>query len=248
VAAGRLDEILRPLPVRPGDVVYIPAGTVHAIGAGIVVYELQQTSDITYRIYDWNRRDASGQTRALHVDKARQVLDYHRCTRGTVRPLHKPDAHRTMVIAGPYFCLEVIEAAAAPALSTDESPLAVTALDQALVVHAGVSGEPVTLAPYASLLIPAAAGTYQLEPAEQAEDGRRKAEDGRLLPTSGSATARALVAYVPISSAATRADLIGRGFADTDVDVFLAQFAPATDLGQAAAGRGVDRAVRARPE
>src|SRR5438105_4611921 len=109
---------------------------VHAIGAGIVVYELQQTSDITYRIYDWNRRDAAGHTRALHVDNARQVLDYHRCTRGTVRPLHKPGAHRTMVIAGPYFCLEVIEAAAARALSTDESPVAVTALDQALVVHA----------------------------------------------------------------------------------------------------------------
>ena len=224
VAAGRLEEILRPLPVRPGDVVYIPAGTVHAIGAGIVVYELQQTSDITYRIYDWNRRDASGHTRALHVDKARQVLDYHRCTRGTVRPLHKPGAHRTMVIAGPYFCLEVIEAAAARALSTDESPVAVTALDQALVVHAGVSGEPVTLAPYSSLLIPAAAGTYLLEPAAPRAQ-----------------TARALVAYVPISSAATRADLIGRGFADTDVDVFLAQFAPAADLGQAATESGDGR-------
>src|SRR2546423_1396358 len=165
VDAGRLDEILRPLPVRAGDVVYIPAGAVHSIGAGIVVYELQQTSDITYRIYDWNRRDASGHPRALHGDKARQVLDYHRSTRGTVRPLHKPGDPRTRVIAGPYFCLELIEAAAACAFSTDESPVAVTALDQALVVHAGVSGEPVTLAPYSSLLIPAAAGTYQLEPA-----------------------------------------------------------------------------------
>jgi mannose-6-phosphate isomerase class I len=193
---------------------------VHAIGAGIVVYELQQTSDITYRIYDWNRRDASGHTRALHVDKARQVLDYHRCTRGTIRSLHKSGAHRTMMIAGLYFCLEMIEAAAARALSTDESPVAVTALDQALVVHAGESGEPVILAPYSSLLIPAAARTYLLEPAApQAQ------------------TARALVAYVPLSSAATRTDLIGRGFADTEVDAFLAQFAPATDLGQAPGAR-----------
>jgi hypothetical protein len=124
-----------------------------------------------------------------------------------------------MVIAGPYFCLEVIEAAAARALSTDESPVAVTALDQALVVHAGVSGEPVTLAPYSSLLIPAAARTYRLEAAAPRAQ-----------------TARALVAYVPLSPMATRADLIGRGFADTEVDVFLAQFAPATDLGQAARG------------
>ena len=72
-----------------------------------------------------------------------------------------------------------------------------------------------------ALLIPAAAGTYRLEPAGP----------------PASVTTRALVAYVPISSAATRADLIGRGFADTDVDVFLAQFAPAADLGQAPGAR-----------
>src|SRR2546423_3820230 len=89
-----------------------------------------------------------------------------------------------LVIAGPYFCLELIEAAAALALSTDESPVAVTALDQALVVHTGVGGEPVTLAPYASLLIPAAAGTYRLEPAGP----------------PASVTTRALLAYVPLSS------------------------------------------------
>ncbi len=57
VAQGTLDEILRPLPVAPGDVIYLPAGTVHAIGKGIMVYEVQQTSDVTYRIFDWNRRD-----------------------------------------------------------------------------------------------------------------------------------------------------------------------------------------------
>jgi hypothetical protein len=115
----------------------------------------------------------------------------------------------------------MIEAAAARALSTDESPVAVTALDQALVVHAGMNGEPVTLAPYASLLIPAAARTYLLEPAAPRAQ-----------------TARALVAYIPLSNAATRADLIGRGFADPDVDAFLAQFAPAADLGQAATESG----------
>ena len=85
VAEGTLGEILRPLRCSPGDVVYIPAGRVHAIGAGIMLYEMQQTSDVTYRIYDWNRRDAEGKPRELHVDKARRVLDYHRWTRGPVQ-------------------------------------------------------------------------------------------------------------------------------------------------------------------
>lgn len=63
VAEGTLDQVLRQMPVRQGDVA-LPAGMVHAIGAGIILYEVQQTSDITYRSYDWNRRDASGQARA----------------------------------------------------------------------------------------------------------------------------------------------------------------------------------------
>ena len=210
VADGRLDEILRPLPVRAGDAVYLPARTVHAIGAGIVVYELQQTSDVTYRIYDWNRRDAAGKSRELHLDKALQVLDFHCFTRGTVLTLHAPGSHRTMLIAGPYFCEELIEAGGPDAISTSQSPVAICALDQALVMHAGAAGDPVTLAPYSSALIPAAVGTYTLQRASTGEEA-----------------ARALVAYVPISSEMTRADLLGRGFPAAEVDAFLAQFAPA---------------------
>ena len=59
--------------VRPGDVVFVPAGTIHALGAGVILAEVQQNSDITYRIYDWGRQDSSGNTRDLHIDKAREV-------------------------------------------------------------------------------------------------------------------------------------------------------------------------------
>ncbi len=65
-----LESRLRWVDVTPGDVLYIPAGTVHAIGAGIVLYEIQQASDVTYRFWDWNRRDANGNARQLHWDKA----------------------------------------------------------------------------------------------------------------------------------------------------------------------------------
>ncbi len=216
VAEGRLDEILRSLTVRPGDVVYIPAGTVHAIGAGIVLYELQQTSDVTYRIYDWNRRDAAGKPRELHVDQARRVLDYHRWTRGTIAPLSAPRSGRTMLIAGQYFCEELVEAGAAGPLSTYNSAVAICALDQPVAIQLGSGGEAVTLARYSSLLVPAAAGTYTVQPAQ----GRN-------------GTARALVSYVPTSDAATRADLADRGFSRDEIDAFMTQFAPATDLGAA---------------
>lgn len=67
VAESRLEELLNRVEVKPGDVFFIPAGTVHALGAGIEVVEVQQTSDVTYRIYDWDRVDASGKGRELHT-------------------------------------------------------------------------------------------------------------------------------------------------------------------------------------
>jgi mannose-6-phosphate isomerase len=69
-----LDEVLRVLPVRRGDVVFIPAGTIHAVGAGIVLAEVQQNSDLTYRVYDYNRLGADGKPRGLHIRKALDVL------------------------------------------------------------------------------------------------------------------------------------------------------------------------------
>lgn len=68
-------KLLRRVKVKPGDVCYIPAGCVHAIGAGITLYEIQQSSDVTYRFYDWDRKDAKGNKRELHIDKALDVTD-----------------------------------------------------------------------------------------------------------------------------------------------------------------------------
>jgi mannose-6-phosphate isomerase len=71
-----LKNILNSEKVAPGDCFFIPAGRVHAIGAGILLAEIQQTSDITYRIYDFDRRDAAGNARELHTDLAVDVIDY----------------------------------------------------------------------------------------------------------------------------------------------------------------------------
>jgi len=66
---NRLEELLVYANVVAGDVLYIPAGTVHALGPGVLVYEIQQSSDITYRLYDWGRMGLDGKPRALHIDK-----------------------------------------------------------------------------------------------------------------------------------------------------------------------------------
>jgi mannose-6-phosphate isomerase len=71
-----LPEILNSEKVKAGDVFFLPAGRVHAIGAGILLAEIQQTSDITYRIFDWNRKGADGKPRELHTDLAVDAIDY----------------------------------------------------------------------------------------------------------------------------------------------------------------------------
>ncbi len=73
---GQLEEILNYESVKAGDVFFMPAGRVHAIGKGIVVAEIQQTSDVTYRIYDFNRVDDHGNPRELHTDLAVDAIDY----------------------------------------------------------------------------------------------------------------------------------------------------------------------------
>ena len=102
-----IETLLRSVPVRPGDVFFIPSGMVHAIGAGILLYEIQQSSDVTYRFYDWGRTDAQGNPRTLHI---RQALDVTRLDLqpDAVRPVEIPDSHckRELLLDTQYFRLE----------------------------------------------------------------------------------------------------------------------------------------------
>ncbi len=75
-ASGAIDPMLHRIPIRTGDAVYLPAGTVHALGPGAIVAEIQQNSDTTYRLYDWGRTEADGQSRPLHVRQALDVIDW----------------------------------------------------------------------------------------------------------------------------------------------------------------------------
>lgn len=69
-------DILQTIPAVPGEAVFVPGGRVHAIGTGCLILEIQQNSNTTYRLYDWGRTDANGNSRELHIDKALQVIDW----------------------------------------------------------------------------------------------------------------------------------------------------------------------------
>lgn len=90
VADGTVEELLSFKEVKAGDVFFIPSGTVHAIGAGVVIFEIQQNSTLTYRLYDYMRRDKDGNLRELHVDKAMLVSDLS-VYKGAPRDEKKPE-------------------------------------------------------------------------------------------------------------------------------------------------------------
>jgi mannose-6-phosphate isomerase len=77
LAENKIVEILNSIPVKAGDSFFIAPGTVHAIGAGVVLAEIQQTSDITYRIFDWDRPGTDGEMRELHTELALKAIDYN---------------------------------------------------------------------------------------------------------------------------------------------------------------------------
>ena len=75
IRRDQLEALLAYAEVKAGDVLYIPANTIHALGPGILVYEIQQSSDTTYRLYDWGRLGLDGQPRELHIDKGVRVAN-----------------------------------------------------------------------------------------------------------------------------------------------------------------------------
>jgi mannose-6-phosphate isomerase len=109
---GTVAECLHSFTPRPGDCVFLPAGTVHAVGGGVLMAEVQQTSDATFRLFDWNRRDARGQMRQLHVEEALACIDWSSGpvspvrARGYLDPARR--ATRRVLVKCPYFTLEYL--------------------------------------------------------------------------------------------------------------------------------------------
>jgi len=207
VADGSLADILRRVPARAGDVFYLPAGTLHAIGPGIEIFEAQQASDLTYRIFDWNRTGADGKPRALHVDKAADVLDFRATFPSAVRPLtYAADGlERTLLVADARFSLERATVRALDAyLTTDGVPLALTAMGSHVRVDVS-AGAGTLLEPWQTLVVPACVERVALVPGGEATD--------------------VLLAQPLPDATAIRARLARSGVRAGDADAFFAQFA-----------------------
>lgn len=107
VEQKKIQEILNVEPVKAGDAFFIPSGRVHATGAGILFAEIQQTSDITYRIFDWNRLEKNGRPRALHTDLALDAIDFRHYP--SYRTDYTPLANRPApIVSCPYFTTNLL--------------------------------------------------------------------------------------------------------------------------------------------
>jgi mannose-6-phosphate isomerase len=138
LADGTVLEFLHGFQPRPGDCLFLPAGTVHAVGGGVLLAEIQQTSDATFRLYDWGRVDAQGRSRPLHIEQALACTDW---TRGPIEPIAAtgfPQPGRVApagsvcqpLVRCPYFELEYVR-------STEPVLLGGTGRLQALIVVHG---------------------------------------------------------------------------------------------------------------
>lgn len=166
----RCEEALRRLPARAGDMFYLPAGTVHAITEGLLLYELQQNSDTTFRLYDWGRTDAAGNPRALHLAEAGAVADL-RAHEGYKVPslaLEHGTHRESFLVACPYFVLQKWDA------FKGEARLETRGRFRVLSVVAGATtvafeGGTLRLERGDTALVPAALETVTLEASPEAE-------------------------------------------------------------------------------
>lgn len=113
--ANRLEDRLERLNVVPGDTVFIPGGCVHAICEGLLILEVQQNSNTTYRVYDWGRLDKKGNPRELHLKEALKVIRWDSPAPGKAQPRtvsNKPGAGVKELVACPYFILEQLDISA----------------------------------------------------------------------------------------------------------------------------------------
>lgn len=157
IQQNTLTDLLRFVPVQKGESYFIPAGTMHAIGKGLLIAEVQQNSNVTYRVYDYGRKDAAGNTRPLHVEKALAVADLTRVDVDT-------ELSQTVLAGGvfthlaqcPYFCVTKLEADGMVKIKPADS-------FYALLITAGegtINGEP--FGRYDTFFIPADHGEVEL--------------------------------------------------------------------------------------
>ena len=142
---------------------FIPAGRVHAIGKGAFVAEIQQTSDTTYRLYDYHRKDANGRERELHTAQAFDAINF-RDTDGKAVDYKAEENGAVNVADSPFFTTNVIKADAAIVRDYGSLDSFVILIATSGEADIRCGGESITLRAGHSVLLPASAGSYEIEP------------------------------------------------------------------------------------
>ncbi len=158
VLAGTCAECLHEFEPQVGDCVFIEAGTVHALGAGLVIAEIQQASDTTFRLFDFNRVDAQGQPRQLHVDQSLATINYALGPVDPVQPRVTGQPGRERLVQCDKFMLDRLRLPRPQSLGGDKRFHLLVSIDG----EATVAGE--SLSPGESLLVPSAAGAVEISP------------------------------------------------------------------------------------
>ena len=165
IADGTITEVLADHQVKAGDVFFLPAGRVHAICGGILLAEVQQSSDITYRIFDYNRPGMDGKPRELHTDLAAQALDFH--VEANYRTEYADTSNRAVqVIDTPYFDVRVMEISKPfhRDLRKYDSFIISMCLEGDCKLRIRSTGDEILLKSGHSTLIPAAIADYDVIP------------------------------------------------------------------------------------
>jgi mannose-6-phosphate isomerase len=165
---GKTADCLHSFEARPGQCLFIPAGVVHALGAGLLGAEIQQASDTTFRLYDWDRVGPDGAPRQLHVNEALDAIDY---SAGAVEPQQPQVTERVGIerlVSCDKFVLERWKLSRAQQLNLDGGFAIVSVLDGKLHVVPDESGQDITLLRGQTVLLPACLEGALLDPRESA--------------------------------------------------------------------------------
>lgn len=161
VEEGAVGDLLNRIPVRPGDAYFIPAGTVHAIGAGILLAEIQQTSDVTYRVFDWNRLDHKGRPRELHTDLALDAIDFGAAVK---RVTQNPAAgEAALLVDDEHFTVNLVDVAGSTVRELASRDSFTVYVCTAGELTLSTAGGTVKMAPDGVVLVPADQPTVTFE-------------------------------------------------------------------------------------
>ncbi len=154
VSRGATELCLNSFEPKPGDCVFVPAGVLHALGAGLLIAEIQQASDTTYRLFDWNRVDADGQSRELHIEQTLDATDYARGPVFPVKPRPTAEPHVARLVTCDKFVVDRWEFDSVESLSTHDRFHLIAVLSGSVRMDNG--DEVATLGVGQTLLLPAA--------------------------------------------------------------------------------------------